>query len=245
MSLVFYPRGGSAQVARYLSRALLDLGHDVHLIAGTLSDGDSQHDAEVFFKDIPLTSVDYTDAWQGFEQGDDPLSERWTVPFHPSYEDKPGVPDRVFYKLTEAEYAAQARCWRGVFESVREGFQPDLLHLHHLTHAHAAAAYVFPTVPKLTQLHGTEIKMLERLEDSGTNLDEGGGSSDQSQEVGLSDRSDRMARGMLTEAVGFTDHFAAISPVVRDRALVRLAIPEKDVTIIPNGVGTSLFRPMG
>ena len=32
MSLVFYPRGGSAQVARYLSRALIDQGHEVRLV---------------------------------------------------------------------------------------------------------------------------------------------------------------------------------------------------------------------
>ena len=60
MSLIFYPRGGSAQVARYLSRALLESGHDVHLVTGTLRDGDPQHDAEVFFGDLPLTLVDYT-----------------------------------------------------------------------------------------------------------------------------------------------------------------------------------------
>ncbi len=48
MSLIFYPRGGSAQVARYLSRALLELGHEVRLVTGTLRDGNPQHDAEVF-----------------------------------------------------------------------------------------------------------------------------------------------------------------------------------------------------
>ncbi len=120
MSLIFYPRGGSAQVARYLSRALIELGHDVRLITGTLRDGDPQHDANVFFEGIPLTLVDYTDAWHGFEQGEDPLSDRWEVPFHPSYEDKSGVPDRVFYKLTGAEYEALVRCWRGVFQDVMD-----------------------------------------------------------------------------------------------------------------------------
>ena len=68
MSLIFYPRGGSAQVARYLSRALTELGHEVRLITGTLLDGDPQHDAKVFFGEIPLTLVDYTDAWHGFDR---------------------------------------------------------------------------------------------------------------------------------------------------------------------------------
>ena len=231
MSLLFYPRGGSAQVARYLSRALIELGHDVLLITGTLHDGDPQHDANVFFAGIPLTLVDYTDAWRGFEQGEDPLSDEWDIPFHPSYEDKSGVPDRVFYKLTDAEYAAQLRCWTGVFEGVRERFQPDLLHLHHLTHAHVAAAQIFPSVPKLTQLHGTEIKMLERLDES-------------SEESGRPDELDHVGRGMLTDAVDLTNHFAAISPDVRERAIARLGIDEKHIATIPNGVDTALFQPL-
>jgi len=239
MSLIFYPRGGSAQVARYLSRALLELGHEVRLITGTLLDGDPQHDASVFYGELPLTSVDYTDAWRGFERGEDPFSDKWSAPFHPSYEDKSGVPDRVFYKLTEAEYTVLLRCWTGVFEGVRERFQPDLLHLHHLTHAHAAAAQLFPKVPKLTQLHGTEIKMLERLDDPSDDLRD-----NPSRESGFSDRLDHVGRGVLTDAVDVTNHFAAISPDVRARAIARLAISEEDITTIPNGVDTSLFQPL-
>ena len=236
MSLIFYPRGGSAQVARYLSRALIEQGHEVHLITGTLRDGDPQHDAKVFFGEIPLTLVDYTAAWHGFERGEDPLSDKWEVPFHPSYEDKSGVPDRVFYKLTDAEYRALLRCWTGVFEDVRERFQPDVLHLHHLTHAHVAAAQLFPSVPKLTQLHGTQIKMLERLDEL---------SDEPSKEFRGPDELDHVGRGILTDAVGMTNHFAAISPDIRERAIARLAIDKKHITTIPNGVDTSLFQPMG
>ena len=243
MSLIFYPRGGSAQVARYLSRALIGLGHEVRLITGTLDDGDPQHDANVFFGDLPLTLVDYTDAWHGFERGEDPLSAEWEVPFHPSYEDKSGVPDRVFYKLTEADYAALLRCWTRVFEGVRAQFQPDLLHLHHLTHAHVAAAKVFPTVPKLTQLHGTEIKMLERLDELGGVLGDNP-SNDPSEKSGRSGRLDYVGRGILTDAVDLTNHFAAISPDIRERAIARFAIDQKHVTTIPNGVDTSLFHPL-
>ena len=231
MSHIFYPRGGSAQVARYLSRALIELGHEVRLITGTLHDGDPQHDANVFFEDIPLTVVDYTDAWRGFEQGEDPLSDKWEVPFHPSYEDKPGVPDRVFYKITDAEYTALLRCWTGVFEDVKEHFHPDLLHLHHLTHAHVAAAQLFPSVPKLTQLHGTEIKMLEHLDES-------------SKDSGSPNELSHLGRGILSDAVNATNHFAAISPDVCERAIARLAIDGKHITTIPNGVDTSLFQPL-
>jgi len=231
MSLIFYPRGGSAQVARYLSRALSELGHEVRLITGTLRDGDPQHDANVFFEGIHLTLVDYTDAWHGFEQGEDAMSDKWDIPFHPSYEDKTGVPDRVFYRLTGAEYEALLRCWARVFQDVREHFQPDLLHLHHLTHAHDAAARLFPSVPKLTQLHGTELKMLERLDELGRESDPPG-------ERG------RRARGILTDAVDATNHFAAISPDIRERAVARFAIDEEHISTIPNGVDTDLFRPL-
>ena len=146
-----------------------------------------------------------------------------------SYEDKSGVPDHVFYKVTEAEVAALLRCWTGVFEDVGKRFQPDLLHLHHLTHANLAAAQIFPEVPKLTQLHGTEIKMLEHLD--GLSDDGSGGRSDD-------------GSGILTDAVDVTNHFAAISPDVRERAIVRLSIANKDITTIPNGVDTSLFHPL-
>jgi glycosyltransferase involved in cell wall biosynthesis len=231
MPLIFYPRGGSAQVARYLSRALLDLGHDVHLLTGTLRDGDPQHDADVFYTGIPLTAIDYTAAWQGFQLGEDPISDSWDVPFHPSYEDKPGVPDRVFYGISQSGYSALLACWRKAFHQVNETFPADLLHLHHLTYAHTAAAQVFPSVPRLTQLHGTEIKMLE-------NLAEVERDSDTVSEL------HGFWRGVLREAVETTSHFAAISPDVRERAVERLSVDDRRITTIPNGVDTSLFRPL-
>ncbi|MCZ6917568.1 MAG: glycosyltransferase family 4 protein, partial [Gemmatimonadetes bacterium] len=231
MTLIFYPRGGSAQVARYLSRALMDLGHDVHLLTGSLQDGDPQHDAAVFYAGIPLTAVDYTAAWQGFQRGDDPMSDSWDVPFHPSYEDKPGVPDRVFYKIEPSSYTALVECWVRAFRKVGDAFEADLLHLHHLSYAHAAAAQVFPSVPRLTQLHGTEIKMLENLavvERNSATPDELHG----------------FWRGVLREAVNTSSHFAAISPDVRERAVDRLSVDDGAITTIPNGVDTSLFQPL-
>lgn len=231
MTLIFYPRGGSAQVARYLSRALMDLGHDVHLLTGSLHDGDPQHDAEVFYAGIPLTAVDYTAAWQGFQRGEDPISDSWDVPFHPSYEDKPGVPDRVFYEIEPSSYTALMECWVRAFREVGNAFEADLLHLHHLTYAHAAAAKVFPSVPRLTQLHGTEIKMLENLAVLERN------SAAPNELHGF-------WRGVLQEAVNTSRHFAAISPDVRERAVERLSVDDGGITTIPNGVDTSLFQPL-
>jgi len=230
MSIIFYPRGGSAQVARYLSRALIKLGHEVHLMVGSLRDGDPQHDARVFYSDLSLTTADYTAAWQGFKRGRNPISAEWSVPFHPSYEDKPDVPDRVFYKVNRAEYRALQGCWERLFQGLNSRFQPDVMHLHHLNHMHLAAANALPSVPKATQLHGTEIKMLENLEAL-------------EQATGVGDQLHDFWRAVLTRSTQSMDHFFAISPDVRQRGGAQFAIRESDVTMIPNGVDVSLFKP--
>ena len=231
-SLVFYPRGGSAQVVRYLSRALMDLGHQVHLATGSLRDGDPEHEASRFYGDIPLTIVDYTEAWRGFKKGRNPVSPEWDVPFHPSYEDKPGVPDRAFYKVNSDEYAALRRSWEILFQDISQRFQPDLIHLHHLNHMHLAAAEVYRDVPRSSQLHGTEIKMLENLD----NLED-----EQLEEAPF--RS--LWRGIMTEAAQSVKHFFAISPDVRQRGMTEFGLEDRDLTVIPNGVDISLFKPRG
>ena len=230
--MVFYPRGGSAQVVRYLSRALIDLGHEVHVATGSLSDGDPQHEASTFYGEIPLTVVDYSEAWRGFENGRDPISTEWEVPFHPSYEDKAGVPDRAFYKVNSDEYVALRRSWEVLFQELRRRFRPQLIHLHHLNHMHLAAAKVFQEVPRANQLHGTEIKMLENL----ALLDE-----EAQEEAQFRD----LWRGIMSQAARSVNHFFAISPDVRQRGMAEFGIEEREITFISNGVDTSLFKPLG
>ena len=41
---------------------------------------------------------------------------------------------------------------------------PEVLHLHHLTPIHEAAARELPDLPVVTHLHGTELKMIDRVE---------------------------------------------------------------------------------
>ena len=97
MGLLFYPRGGSSQVVRYLVPALAAAGWPVALVAGSLgAPGDRRH-AESFFKHALLTPVAYDDAVRAHAEGRDPHSE--PVPMHPSFEDRPGAPDRVFASL--------------------------------------------------------------------------------------------------------------------------------------------------
>ncbi len=97
MGLMFYPRGGSAQVVRYLSRALVESGWDVALAAGSLGSPGEQTHAATFFEGLDVEVVDYTPALERFWRGEDQLAG--PVPFHGSFEDREDAPDPVFASL--------------------------------------------------------------------------------------------------------------------------------------------------
>ena len=65
---------------------------------------------------------------------------------HPSYEDRPGAPDRVFAAVDDADYERTSTAWAGALQRGRRR-RADVLHLHHLTPLHEAAARVAPDVP--------------------------------------------------------------------------------------------------
>jgi glycosyltransferase involved in cell wall biosynthesis len=81
---------------------------------------------------------------------------------HPSYEDRPGAPDRVFASLDDEACERQVVAWCRALQSVGAA-RADVLHLHHLTPIHEAAARVAPGVPVVGHLHGTELLMLEAI----------------------------------------------------------------------------------
>ena len=54
-----------------------------------------------------------------------------------------------------------AVAWAGLFAQSDAIAQARLLHLHHLTPMHDAAALALPGMPVVTHLHGTELKMLD------------------------------------------------------------------------------------
>src|ERR1035441_9319186 len=101
MGLLFFPRGGSAQVTRYLAAALGDAGWSVSLVAGSLgAPGQGTH-APTFFAGIDLQYLDYTAAAAaafptGASAGAAP------VPISPSYEDREGAPDPVLAAVDPA-----------------------------------------------------------------------------------------------------------------------------------------------
>jgi glycosyltransferase involved in cell wall biosynthesis len=157
MALMFFPRGGSAQVARYVARALPGAGWDVTLVAGSLGEEGEPSHAGTFFEGIEdVHWVDYTAA----RDAPDPLAA--DPPFQPSFEDRQGAPDRVFASVDDEAYERLVSTWEGVLRDAGAA-DADVLHLHHLTPMNEAAARGFPDVPVIGHLHGTELLMLNAI----------------------------------------------------------------------------------
>ncbi len=162
---IFFPRGGSSFVSRSLAGCLRDRGHAVQLIAGSRTDLGDLASAASFYAGADIHAVDFTPALRAI----DPMGYEGsgaTAPMHGSFEDRPAAPDRVFASLSDADYERQVRAWSRALSAV--GAQrADVLHLHHLTPLHAAAALIAPDTPIVTHLHGTELLMLEAIEQRG------------------------------------------------------------------------------
>ena len=88
MGLQFFPRGGSAHVARNLARNLPTVGWEPEIVSGSLSIPGRPGDAREFYRGLDVRPFDMTAALETA----DPMRAEW--PMHPSYEDRPGAPDR-------------------------------------------------------------------------------------------------------------------------------------------------------
>ncbi len=261
MGLLFYPRGGSAQVVRYLARALKSTGWSTRLACGSLGEPGERTHAASFFSGLDPTVADYRPAVQG---AGDPIAH--TVPMHPSYEDRSGAPDRVFAAVSPELGRHLASAWAPLLQTATVAPAPDVLHLHHLTPIHQAAAEVAPGVPVVTHLHGTELKMIDRVERLRMIAGQLG--------VGLAEMADRADAGALpdpaTVAAGdrelfettrwpswrFGDHWLAemrrwaaassrlivISPHDRAEAGRLLGIDPARTRWLPNGVDLERFH---
>ena len=157
MGLTFFPRGGSAHVARNLATALPATGWDVTVASGSLHRPGEPGDARDFYHGLDVRPVDMTAALGA----PDPM--RADPPLHPSYEDRPGAPDRVFAALDDPAFEHQVAAWANALQAAGAA-RADVLHLHHLTPLHEAAGRVAPGVPVVGHLHGTELLMLEAIE---------------------------------------------------------------------------------
>jgi glycosyltransferase involved in cell wall biosynthesis len=226
MGFYFFPRGGGAQVARYLCRALAGGLWEPMLFAGSLGTASEYANAGRFFGGVRCRSLDYTPAAERWADGGDPMSV--AVPMHASYEDKPGVPDRIFVDLDDAAFARQVHSWTQLMAE-HTVTAPSVVHLHHLTPIHEAVRALWPGVPVITHLHGTELKMLMSVQ-NGTIPDHPGRFSARWVE--------RMQRW-----AGDSDRLVAISAHNHQLALELLHLESARVTTIANGVDTEMFSP--
>jgi glycosyltransferase involved in cell wall biosynthesis len=157
MGLIFFPRGGSAHVARSLARHLPAAGWDATVLSGSLSVPGRPGDAREFYRGLDVRPVDMTAALASA----DPM--RAEVPMHPSFEDRPDAADRILAALDDATFEHQVDAWARALAGAGAP-DADVLHLHHLTPINAAAARVAPDVPVVGHLHGTELLMLDAIE---------------------------------------------------------------------------------
>jgi glycosyltransferase involved in cell wall biosynthesis len=206
--LMFFPRGGSAHVARALANELPPHGWDVTLVTGSLSGGHGE--ATTFYEGLDVRPVD-------FGAGD--------APMHPSYEDRGGaeeVRDGVFAAVDDAAFERHVAAWSRAFAAA-DAAECDVLHLHHLTPLHEAAARVAPGVPVVTHLHGTELLMLEEI---------AGGAAWPHGEAWVR-RMRRWAQG--------SERLLVLSPGQVDRAAQLLGVAPERCVLSPNGFDPERF----
>ena len=260
MGLLFYPRGGSAQVARYLAAALERKDWPVRLFAGSLGEPGTTTNADAFFGGLDVRAADFTPAFEAFHRGDDPMAGE--IPLHPSFEDRVGAPDRLFASLDNRDAERQVTAWQRLF--AKGGAAGAVIaHLHHLTPQHDALARVTPTMPVVAHLHGTELKMLDgirrrrelavRLGSDLTGIAADAAAqrveaalTDSEHELLQSTRWEQWRHGDAWEArlqgnARRAGRLIALSPRDRDHAVRLLGVDASSVAVIPNGVDVARF----
>lgn len=222
MGLLFYPRGGSAQVVRYLTTALAESGWGTDLATGSLGEPGAETNAVTFFGRSDLVVGDYTEAARLHGLGRDPMAAPF--PHHPSFEDRPGVADRVFASLDDTAAEAQVDAWSSLLE-ISAWRNDSVFHLHHLTPLQQVAQQCFPNTPRVTHLHGTELKFIARAMTAPP--------------PGWAHAGAWVDR--LRDAANGSAHIICISRQDRALAVDLLGVDSTLIDIVPNGVDTRLF----
>lgn len=219
MACYFYPRGGSAQVVRYLT-SRLKKSFNIQLYTGSLGEAGSLTNASTFYAGMDPIQLDYSKAELEWQNGGDPMLAE--PPMQGSFEDRPGVADIFLAKLNPDLAGRQVSAWRRLFSL--EEKEPDIVHLHHLTPMHDAAFDLWKNATVVTHLHGTELKMIETIRET-RGLKFGEWWIDH-----MRTSADR-SRLIIT-----------VSPQERNLALDLLSVPLSKVVTIPNGVDVDVFR---
>ncbi|HEV3364643.1 MAG TPA: glycosyltransferase family 4 protein [Acidimicrobiia bacterium] len=263
MGLLFFPRGGSAQVARYVSTALVRADWSVELVTGSLGVAGEETHAPTFFAGTPVQHLDYADAVEVFAAGGSAIAA--PVPMHPSYEDRLNAPDVLFAAVPPELAGHLSSVWEAPFRTAgADG--AHVFHLHHLTPQHDALRRCWPRGAVVTHLHGTEIKFLEGVNERaalarsvGTTLADmpewrranpggcaklGGPES----ELLRTTRWEQWRHGeawharLLAQAQA-ADHLVVVSPTDRSTAVELLRVDADRVSDVPNGVDVTRFCP--
>lgn len=163
IAVQFFPRGGSAQVIRYLATDLTGRGHRCRILCGSLGhEGQFSH-AESFYACLPVAAMDYNAAAEAFARGGSSMDGQ-PSPFHPSYEDRgPQAPDRMFTAVSPSTTTHLVDAWAQQLTKQRSE-RPDLVHIHHLSHLQCAVGRVYPGVPAISTFHGTDLKLLDQAQ---------------------------------------------------------------------------------
>ncbi len=263
MGLLFFPRGGSAYVARYLSMALAEQGWDVSLACGSLGREGDDTFAPAFFAATEVHDLDYTDAVTAFRSGASALTA--PVPMHPSYEDRVDAPDVVFASVAPELAEHLSSVWEAPFADAHAA-DADVAHLHHLTPQLDAVTRRWPSLPVVAHLHGTELKFLEAIEARATVAAALGTTLEGMPELAgerreLETRLDEPMRELaratrwgewrhgefwaahLRDQAQRADQLVTVSPTDRETAIDLLGIGPERVVAIPNGVDLDRFHP--
>ena len=221
---LFFPRGGSAFVARALARGLAEAGCDITVVAGSRHDLGGLSDARNFYAGVDVHEVDFTAALGASDPTAFDAPPAGSAPLHPSFEDRPGATDRVFAALDDTAYEAQVAAWTRELGAAGAA-RADVLHLHHLTPLNAAAARAAPAVPVVGHLHGTELMMLEAIE----------------RDTGRWAHGSAWAHRLWTWAARCER--IVVAPGNRDRAVKALGVGSDRFVRLPNGFDPLTFRP--
>ena len=263
MGLLFFPRGGSAQVTRYLSTALVQADWSVEIVAGSLGGPGEETHAPTFFAGTPVHYLDYSDARRAFGHGRSAI--RAPVPMHPSFEDGGGTPDVVLSAVPPDLAGHLASVWETPLRAAGAD-RAHVFHLHHLTPQHDTVRRCWPGGAVVAHLHGSEIKFLQAVDERaalaralGTTLagmpgwvraNRGGSDrlDDHQRELLRTTRWDQWEHGeawrdRLRRQARAADHVVVVSPADRALAVEVLGIDVERISEVPNGVDVVKFCP--
>lgn len=227
MALLFWPRGGSAQVAAYLARALDRHGWPVSLASGSLGPLGAHGNSATFFAGIDGSSFDYDEAQAMYLDGGDPMDA--PRPMHPSFESKPDVADRSFTEVSPAQFEHATDAWGTHLAGSASFAASDVLHVHHLSVLQRAARRALPDLPMVSHLHGTDLKLLDAI---------GRGVYDDGAHPFAAGAGD-----LLRDAASVADATFVVSAHERSEAARLLDIDVATVHLVPNGVDVERFAP--